>query len=137
MAISISEVYSEAEIKESQFSAALTRVAIKLARNNHNLVQKSAPEVELTFMLCGSHSSPGFTGMRIRRFSAKEQVLHIEAAVSNAMVNSADASDYIIAALMDAVENAAEFFDQIHVDFNLLGHMSLIEALGVQGAMVA
>lgn len=129
MAISISEVYPEAELKESAFSAGLTRIAMNLVKFHSGAAQQSLPEIEITFMLTGSHSAPDFTGMRIRRYSPSEQIVQIESAVPKAMINSADASEYIIAVLMDGVENAAELLAEIKVAFDLPVHMDLIARL--------
>lgn len=129
MAISISEVYPEAELKESAFSAGLTRIAMNLVKFHSGVAQQSQPEIEITFMLTGNLSAPDFTGMRIRRYSPSEQQVQIETAVPKAMINSADANEYIIAVLMDGVENAAEFLAEIKVAFNLPVHMDLIAQL--------
>lgn len=127
MSISVSAFYPDANLKESAFSRALTAVAIYLAQPQNKQVQRLAPTVELNFMLTGKFDSPGFTGMRIRTFDSKQARLLIETAVPVSMNQSSNAQKYITAALLDAIENAAEFLRQIEIEFDQPSHMNAIE----------
>ncbi len=129
MAISMSAFYPDAQLRESEFSIALTRVAMALAKLKFGKVQKSQPEIEVNFMLSGKYDSPGFKGMRIRRFDSKDNRLVIESAVPERITESNDAEKYIVAALLDAAENAAEFLSEIELTFDLQSHLALIESL--------
>ncbi|TVZ38812.1 hypothetical protein P886_3194 [Alteromonadaceae bacterium 2753L.S.0a.02] len=129
MSIRVGAFYPDAQLKESQFANALTKVAMALASSPDASVQKNAPEVEVLFMLSGKFDSPGFEGMRIRRYDSKAESLIIEAAVPEKIVNSENAETYVIAAMLDAAENAAEFLGEIQMEFDCAAHMALIESL--------
>lgn len=129
MALSISAHYPEAQLKDSEFSQALTRAAMALAAQKTHPAQISQPEIEIAFMLSGDLESPGFTGMRLRTYSAAEQLLQIDSAVPKPFNNSSQAKAYILAALQDAAENAEEFLATIKVPFALGSHMELIASL--------
>jgi hypothetical protein len=130
MSISISAYFPEAELKESELGNAITRVAMGLAKLKSSIVQKTQPEIEIIFMLTGKYNSPGFAGMRMRRFKSQDRLLQFEAAVPVAMNDSAESANYIIAAMLDAAENASEFLTENRYLFDLESHMALIETLG-------
>ena len=129
MSISVSAFFPDAQLKESEFSNALTKVTMSMAKLKNDVVQRSNPEIELLFMLTGKYDSPGFEGMRISRFDSKDGRLVIEAAVPERITNSSDAEEYVVAAMLDATENASEFLHEIELEFDLDSHMKLIESL--------
>ncbi|WP_018013648.1 hypothetical protein [Teredinibacter turnerae] len=129
MSISVSAFYPDAHLKESAFANALTRVAMALAKENSNISQRSAPQIEVVFMLSGKFDSPGFEGMRIRRYDSKEATLVVESAVPEKAVNATNAQAYVVAAILDAVENAGEFLKEIEMSFNEEAHMQMVQEL--------
>ena len=131
MSVSLSVFYPDMQLKESDFNKALTRIAMDLTKPNYKSIQSIAPEVELHFMLAGRLDIPGFTGMRIRTFDTKSNKILIEAAVPKEFNYSAQAHNYVTAAMMDAVENASEFLVEHEIGFDLQGHLALIESLTI------
>lgn len=129
MSISVSAFYPDAQLKESAFAMALTRVAMDLSRESHVVGNPNSPKIDVVFMLSGKFDSPGFKGMRIRRFDSKAASLVVEAAVPDNMVNARNAHEYVVAAIMDATENAAEFLAEIKLDFDAEAHMKLLQKL--------
>lgn len=129
MAFSISAYYPAAELKESEFAAALTRMAIALNRAKSQAAQNLGPELEVSFMLACDQEAPGFSGMRMGQFNSQEKRLRFETAVPQRFNHSADAALYIKAALLDAAENAADFLTQHNYLFDIKSHMALVEGL--------
>ncbi len=129
MAFSISAYYPEAELKESEFAAALTRVAIALNLAKSTSVQRTGPELEVIFMLAGEQEAPGFTGMRMGQFNRDDKCLRFETAVPKLLNHSGDAHKYILAALLDAAENAGDYLTQENYLFDVKSHMALVEQL--------
>ena len=126
MSITVSAFYPDMQLRESNFCNALTRVAMNLAAQKQQTAQQSRPEVEVAFLLTGRFDSPGFTGMRIKTFDSQQDKVLIETAVPEAMNESSRALEYIIAALLDAVDNAAEFLAEIEISFDHASHTALI-----------
>lgn len=129
MAFSISAYYPAAELKESEFAAALTRMAIALNMAKSQAAQNLGPELEVSFMLACDQEAPGFSGMRMGQFNSQEKRLRFETAVPQRFNHSADAALYIKAALLDAAENAADFLTQQNYLFDVKSHMALVEGL--------
>jgi hypothetical protein len=134
MAFSISAYYPEAVLKESEFASALIRVATALHLAKINSVQPMVPEIEVIFMLAGTLDVPGFTGMRMGQFDQGDKRLRFETAVPKALNHSSAASDYIVAALLDAAENAADYFTERNFLFDVKSHMAMVEGLNLATA---
>ncbi|SMF28416.1 hypothetical protein SAMN02745866_01825 [Alteromonadaceae bacterium Bs31] len=129
MSISVGAFFPDSALRESEFANALTQVAMALARKNDHPVQSATPEVEILFMLSGKYDYPGFSGMRIRRFDTKLASLVVEVAVPVTMVDSGKAGEYVVAAMLDATENAAEFLKELDLAFDAGAHMTLVQSL--------
>lgn len=127
MTISVSGYYPDAALKDSEFGSALTMVAMAIAKNGNSFSSSGAPKIELHFMLPGTFDSPRFEGMRIRAFDSKKAEILIEAAVPAHMVHSKKAKQYIVAAILDAIENTGEFLAENAVIFNTRPYIDMVK----------
>jgi len=131
----ISGFFPDTALKESAFSDALTHVAKMLAVYKKHAAQSTDPILELQFMLSGRFDTPGFQGMRICSFDTRESILRMDTAVPKDMNHSEAAERYIIAALKDATDNAAQFLSEIPIAFDLDLHIDLIDTVHAAPAL--
>jgi len=103
-------------LKECRFVTVLTKVAANLTRQR--ALTAKQPDVDICFLLPSEHERPDFTGMRFHSWQPQQTTLRIEAAVPEPMLNSDLTENYIIAAMQDAVDNAAGFFAEINMPFD-------------------
>lgn len=129
MPISVTAFYPDADLKESEFSNALTKIAMDLTKSFSSERNASAPNIELRFMLAGKLDAPGFTGMRIIAFDSQTNHLVIESAVPKKLNNSNNASKYIIAAMLDAIDNTKELLTETGIIFDASYYSSLVSSI--------
>ena len=70
----------------------------------------AGPALDITFMLPGKLEKPDFAGMRMGGYTSGENTLYFERAVPDALLYSAEASEFVKVVLEDAIDNAAEYF---------------------------
>ena len=68
-----------------------------------------------------------FAGLRLHSFDSARQILKIESAVPEKMVASIHAERFVIAIMLDAIDAAAEFFDEQNILFNRAEHSALVD----------
>ena len=129
MTLYIGAYYPDRELTNTPLGEAVTRTAAKLAAFRKQSIQSSQPSVELCYMVPGKDDAPDFEGMRLHSFDSDSDILRIEAAIPEAMVNSRHAQDYVIAALQDAVDNAFDFYSEQKRLFRRDEYQILIESL--------
>ncbi len=128
MPLSISALYPDIELKDSEFVQQLTNIAMQV-KQLPPLNNSLTPTLEVKFMLSGHKDSPDFKGMRLRSFEAETSHLTVEAAIPLHINNSEQAFNYIIAALQDANENAGVFFAKNNIAFEQSSYMAAIDAI--------
>ena len=117
-------------LKESEFVRVLTNIAGKLTQERNAQKVSCGPAVDLRFLLPAGDDKPDFKGMRLHSYSQSGQRLLIESVVPESFLHSEQCSDYIIAAMQDAVDNASDFFIEQQVGgFSALDQHRLILSL--------
>lgn len=129
MSLYIGAYYPDRQLDESLFGQALVKVAAGLAQYRQHPLQMSAPNLDIHFMMPGKEESPNFEGMRLRFFDRQSSTLRIESAVPDRMVNSMHSEAYILAVMQDAVDNAADFFDEQQLSFKHQAYLDLVNQL--------
>ena len=102
-------------LKESEFVRVLTNIAAKLTQQRHAQKVQGGPAVDLRFLLPAGDDKPDFRGMRLHSYSQDCQRLLIESVVPEGFLHSELCTDYILAAMQDAVDNATDFFTEQQV----------------------
>ncbi|MAK91034.1 MAG: hypothetical protein CMI03_19175 [Oceanospirillaceae bacterium] len=126
MALFCAAYIPDQTLKECQFVSLLTKVAAKLTRARAHT--QDQPDIDICFLLPFGAERPDFRGMRFHSWQQRQSTLKIEAAVPEHMLNSRHTESYIIAAIEDAVDNAADFFGEIKLPFNSQAFHSQIQA---------
>lgn len=98
------------ELEKCSIDTAITVLAANAAIEKKNGRLPKGPALDITFMLPHKSEIPPFTGMRMGGFTQENQTLFFESAVPEHIVNSKNASRYVVVALQDAVDNADEYF---------------------------
>ncbi|MDO6682088.1 MULTISPECIES: hypothetical protein [unclassified Oceanobacter] len=119
----------ESGLSDSPFVGALTRVAAKLTSMSGRQTNTEDPHLDLYFLVPGSTDVPPFRGMRFHSFDRTNRRLRIESSVPAHMVGSRHCQAYVLAAIQDAVENAADFFSREHIEFDHQSYDSMISRL--------
>lgn len=129
MTIHISTMMANRSLDESSFMRAVTKAAIHLAEFRQLPVQNTTPVLDIVFLLPGREEQADFDGLRLHSFTRTGQVLRIESAVPEKMLNSIHAERFVIAVLEDAVDAAGEYFNEQQLLFNTAEHIALINQL--------
>ena len=127
MSLHIGAMMPDRALGESALIKAITKVAIDLAALSNQQIQKRTPAVDIMFLLPSQQENAGFDGLRMRAFDAGAQSLRFESAVPDKMVTSIHAERYVTAILLDAIDAAAEFFNEQHILFNAAEHSALVD----------
>lgn len=132
MALFIGGFLPDRKLDESIFCKALTTVAIDLAQFRQHPLQLSKPNLDICFLMPGKDEMPEFEGMYFRSFDAATNTLKIESSVPPKMIQSVHAKNYIVAAMLDAVDGAHDFFDTQKIEFRRDEYQYLIETLAAE-----
>ncbi|WP_221796037.1 hypothetical protein [Oceanobacter mangrovi] len=119
----------ESGLVDSPFVGALTRVAANLTRLPTKAVADASAHLDLYFLLPHGEEIPPFRGMRFHSFDREHMRLRIESSVPAHMLESRHCQAYVLAAIEDALENAAEFFASENIQFDYLGWSSRLRQL--------
>jgi hypothetical protein len=107
------------EMARSPIDEAITFVAAHAAMESRQGHFPSGPALDITFMLSSKEDAPPFSGMRMGGYNQEGDTLFFEAAVPETMTQSEEAPHYVALVMQDMVENAKEYFDEMHIDFDL------------------
>lgn len=129
MTLFIGAYYPDNELQRSVFGEALTQVALNLAKARSHRLQSTSPNVDFYFLVPGKLAKPDFQGMRIHSFDSETDTIRIESSVPDHMVTSKHAEDYVVASLLDAMDNAFDFFADSAVLFQRDEYQNLVESL--------
>ena len=127
MTLHIGSMMPDRSLDESVLVKAITKVAADLAGLRDQLVQKKTPVLDIVFLLPSQVEKADFAGLRLHSFDTPRQILKIESAVPEKMVTSIHAERFVIAIMLDAIDAAAEFFDEQNTLFNKAEHSALVD----------
>ncbi|MDD5124599.1 hypothetical protein [Methylovulum sp.] len=126
MTLHIGSMMPDRSLDESALIKAITKVASDLARLRDQHIQKRAPALDIVFLLPSRQEKTDFTGLRLHSFDHTDQTLRIESAVPEKMVESIHAERFVIAIMLDAIDAAADFFNEQHILFDASEHLALV-----------
>lgn len=107
------------EIAKSPIDEAITFVAAHAAMESRQGHFPAGPALDITFMLSSKEDAPPFTGMRMGGYNKEGDTLFFETAVPETMTQSEEAPRYVALVMQDMVDNAKQYFDELHIDFDL------------------
>lgn len=116
-------------LNDSPFVGSLTRVAVNLTSHRSNPLQTQGPHIDLYFLLPTEVEIPTFRGMRFHSFDSEHQRLRLESSVPAHLIESPHGQAYVLAAMKDAIENAADFFTSQNIAFDRQGYDDIINQL--------
>ena len=117
------------ELDKTPIDLAL-RVGMKIAAElRGNFEFGSRPAVNVVFYVPGSLGSPDWDGLRDAKFSRQQQLLMVQVAVPENIVESANPEDFVIESLYGANAVAFEFFRQKNMDFPLAEAEQLVASI--------
>jgi hypothetical protein len=124
---------------QSPINEAITFVAAQAAAESLQSGYPSGPALDITFMLSSNEAAPPFTGMRMGGYNKEGDTLFFEAAVPEQITQSKEAPHYVALVMQDMVDNARQYFDELHIDFDFDNWKRVIDNLtGVEtGNIVA
>ena len=129
MTLHIGSMMPDRSLDESVLVKAITKVAADLAGLRDRLAQKKTPVLDIVFLLPSHAEKADFAGLRLHSFDTGRKILRIESAVPEKMVTSIHAERFVLAVMQDAIDAAAEFFDEQSILFNKSEHLALVDLL--------
>jgi len=129
MSIFISATSPTSDYKESILEKAITGVAMKLAQHRSKSKLPAGPSLDVNFLLTGKYEEPSFSGMRMGNYSIDQETLYFERSVPGEMIHSNNAEKFVEAVLQDVITNAADFFSEMNVNFDLVSWKRTLKEL--------
>jgi len=129
MTLYIGSMIPDRALDESELIRSITKIASNLSKLRDNHAQKRTPILDLVFLLPSKQEKADFTGLRLHSFDTAEQILRIEAAVPENMVDSVNAERYAVAIVLDSIDAAKEFFFEQNILFDADAHMALMDTM--------
>lgn len=129
MTLHIGSMMPDRALDESALIKAITKIATDLAKLRGQLIQQQAPVLDIIFLLPSKQEKADFTGLRLHSFNQGSQILRIESAVPEKMVESSNAERFVLAIMQDAIDAASEFFNGQHILFDGTAHLSLVDLI--------
>lgn len=118
MAIFLNVLSGSRDLEGSAIDKAITAMAIRLAQARRLISDTDDANIELTLLLPSKNHKPDFQGMRMTSYSSEDSTLYMESAIPVQALHSEQADQYITAVLQDAVDNAADFFNEKGLAFS-------------------
>ncbi|MGY6276780.1 hypothetical protein [Methylomonas sp. MgM2] len=129
MTLYIGSMMPDRSLEESELIKSIIKIASNLSKLRDYHAQKRAPILDVVFLLPSGREKADFKGLRLHSFDTSEQILRIEAAVPENMVDSANAERYAVAIVLDAIDAAKEFFYEQNILFDADAHMALMDTM--------
>ena len=129
MTIHIGAMMPDRSLDESALIRGITKVASDLAKHRDKAVQQRKPALDIVFLLPSKQEQADFIGLRLHSFDNAGQMLRIESAVPEKMVESIHSERYVLAIMMDAVDAASEFFIEQNILFDAAEHLALVQSI--------
>ncbi len=128
MSLSIGEIVGGVHKGNCEFGL-ITRDLLLLIDELAVGIVAERPLLNLLFELPGDITSPQFSGQRVGVFSRKEEILQIETAVPEEVLESMEAAGFIFESLRSAIKMAGERFAKRGLTFDVPAHLSLVDEL--------
>ena len=119
MSLFISTTTPSDTFKESRLDKAITEVAVKLAKERSQGTLPQGPSLDVNFLIPSQTEKPAFSGMRMGNYDADHSTLYFERSVPMDLVESSKAEEFVKLVLEDVVTNAAYYFEELKVNFDL------------------
>ena len=117
------------EMMKSPIDEAITFVAAHAAVESRHGHFPAGPALDITFMLSSKEDAPPFSGMRMGGYNQEGDTLFFEAAVPEKMTRSDEAPRYVALVMQDMLDNAKNYFDEKHIDFDFDNWRRVIDSL--------
>lgn len=117
--IALGGVFRGPELKGSLVDQTIKEVGKVATELRGDFEFGSGPAVNVVFHVPGSLGSPDWDGLRDAKFSRQQQLLMVQVAVPENVVESENPEDFVIESLYGANAVAFEFFRQKNMDFPL------------------
>ncbi len=117
--IALGGVFQGPELEGSLIDRTIKEAGKAAAELRGDFEFGSSPAVNVIFYVPGSLGSPDWDGLRDAKFSRRQQLLMVQVAVPENVVDSSDPKDFVIESLYGANAVAFEFFRQKNMDFPL------------------
>jgi hypothetical protein len=127
--ISVGAVFRGEELRGSKIQVAITAAMKACPDFEKEFEVGSFPAVNVVFHVPGSTGSPDWDGLRDAKFSRQQQLLMVQVAVPESVVESANPEDFVIESLYGANAVAFEFFRQKNMDFPLAEAEQLVASI--------
>lgn len=118
MGIYIATASASADHKDSHINQAIIRMASAIARKRKRHEIPESPILDISFLLPGKFEKANFKGMQMGGYTAKNDTLFFECSVPEHIIDSDYADVYLEVVIGDVVRNAADFFNEIAVEFD-------------------
>jgi len=106
------------DLDKSPIDRAITALAACAFTEDRHGGLPGGPILDLTFLLSSKDDRPPFDGMRMGGYNKEGDTLFFEAAVPETMTQSEEAPHYVALVMQDMVDNARQYFDELHIDFD-------------------
>ena len=118
MPLYIGTASASSDHKESPINEAIIRLAATIARKRSEGEIPESPSLDVSFLLPGKFDKPSFKGMQMGGFTRENDTLFFECAVPEDVVDSRYVDIYLTVVMMDVIENAADYFAEVAVEFD-------------------
>lgn len=136
MSLYISTASASSELTDSPIYRAITSFAATVAIKMRHGMIPDGPSLDVTFLLPGQHEKPPFSGMRMGGYTLQGNTLFFERAVSDQMVHSPHAKEFVMAVMHDVIANAETFFQENDVAFDRSRWQELLDKLNSEDSSV-
>lgn len=117
------------ELDETPLVLALWDIKRHIAEARAESKVEEGGAIDLVLHLPGSQIELEYEGLRTGKFSGKEQMLMIQAAVPEDELDSEDPARFIFAVMREAISMAAPAFKKTNIPFSVEDHLALVDAV--------
>lgn len=118
MGIYIGTASASADFKDSPIDRAIARLATNIAKKRSRGEIPESPSLDVNFLLPGKFEKADFDGMQMGGYTRQNNTLFFECAVPEHIIDSDYADVYLEVVISDVIKNAADYFNEISVDFD-------------------
>lgn len=134
MSLFISVNKPSADLDKSAIDRAIIYYASGIASQKRSGGLPGGPKLDLTFMLTTKQDAPPFEGMRMGAYNDRDGTLYVQVAVPEKISQSRIAPQYVQAILLDTIDNAQIYFNDLSVSFDAQKWRDSIDRLGLPAA---
>lgn len=129
--ISIGAVFRGSELKDSSIDQKIKAVGKSAEKLRGDFEFGESPAINVVFHVPGSMGGPDWDGLRDAKFSRQQQLLMVQVAVPESVVDSATPEVFLIESLYGANVIAFEFFRQKGMQYPLVDAEKLVSEIEV------